>query len=72
MVSIPIHISASQTLHAVAKRVPWAIAHHPQVLEQHQRKQSAPLDPITAKNPFYLWGNKQPFTLSHDEKVAHY
>ena len=72
MVSVPIHISASQTVHAVAKRVPWAIAHHPQVLEQHQRKQSEPLDSITAKNPVYLWGTEQSFTLSLDQKITYY
>lgn len=72
MVSVPIHISASQTLHAVAKRVPWAINHHPQVLKQHQRKQSAPSDLTTADQPIYLWGKVQPLTLSHDEKIAYY
>lgn len=72
MVSVPLHISDSQAADAVARRVPWAIAHHPQVLEQHQRKQSASPHPATAKNPVYLWGKVQPLTLSHDEKIAYY
>ncbi|HHD63309.1 MAG TPA: DUF45 domain-containing protein [Desulfobulbaceae bacterium] len=72
MVSVPIHTSAPQILHAVAKRVPWAINHHPQVLKQHQRKQSAPSDLTTADQPIYLWGKVQPLTLSHDEKIAYY
>jgi hypothetical protein len=73
MVSLPMHISASQILHAVAKRVPWAIAHHSQVLEQYRRRQSTLLDSsTTADNSILLWGVKQPFTLSLDEKTTYY
>ncbi|GLR29309.1 hypothetical protein SAMN05660405_01058 [Psychrobacter pacificensis] len=72
MVSVPLHISDSQAADAVARRVSWAINHHPQVLEQHQRKQSAPSGLTTSKNPVYLWGTEQTFMLSHDEKMAYY
>ena len=72
MVSVPLHISDSQAADAVARRVSWAINHHPQVLEQHQRKQGAPSDLTTADQPIYLWGKVQALTLSHGEKVAYY
>ncbi|WP_256714020.1 M48 family metallopeptidase [Psychrobacter sp. C 20.9] len=72
MVSVPLHISDSQAADAVARRVSWAINHHPQVLEQHQHKQGAPSDLTTADQPIYLWGKVQALTLSHDEKIAYY
>ncbi len=72
MVSVPLHISDSQAADVVARRVSWAINHHPQVLEQHQRKQGALSDLTTADQPIYLWGKVQPLTLSHGEKVAYY
>ncbi|MGE6479778.1 M48 family metallopeptidase [Psychrobacter namhaensis] len=72
MVSVPKFISAVQMGQAVAKRVPWAIANHAQVLEQHQRKQSAAPESSTAESPLLLWGMAQPLTLNHDEKLAYY
>jgi len=72
MVSVPPHISASKMLYAVARRVSWAIAHHPQVLAQHHRKPIAPVDSSGADQPIYLWGKVQTLTLSHDEKMAYY
>lgn len=72
MVSVPLRITASQTLYAVARRVSWAIAHHPQVLAQHHRKPSAPVDSSDADQPIYLWGKVQALTLSHDETIAYY
>lgn len=72
MVSVPLRITASQTLYAVARRVSWAIAHHPQVLAQYHRKPSAPVDSSDADQPIYLWGKVQALTLSHDETMAYY
>ena len=72
MVSVPAHLNASQIYQALARRVSWAIAHHPQVLEQHQRRQNALSDPLDADNSVYLWGKVQSFTFSHDEKIAYY
>ncbi|WP_201595744.1 M48 family metallopeptidase [Psychrobacter vallis] len=72
MVSVPIFISTAQIGQAVAKRVPWAIAHHPQVLEQHQRKPLPISQTSTADSPLLLWGIAQPLVLSHDEKIAYY
>lgn len=72
MVSVPKFISTVQMGQAIAKRVPWAIANHAQVLEQHQRKQSTALELSTAESPLLLWGMAQPFTLNHDEKLAYY
>ena len=39
MVSIPISLSSAQTAQAIEKRVPWAIANHPHVLERYKRQQ---------------------------------
>ncbi len=72
MVSASMHVSASQMLHAVAKRVPWAIANHPQVLEQYRRRQNTSSNFSTANNSVLLWGTEQSFTLSPDKKVTYY
>ncbi|MGY8858319.1 MAG: M48 family metallopeptidase [Pseudomonadales bacterium] len=72
MVSAPMHVSASQMLHAVAKRVPWAIQHHPQVLEQYKRRQNTSSDTSAANNSVLLWGAEQSFTLSPDQKITYY
>lgn len=71
MVSVPVSISSKQTVQAIAHRVPWAIANHPQVLERYKRKNSALVEP-TADTPLLLWGATQSLTLTHDEKVAYY
>lgn len=72
MVSTPSFITTAQIEQAVAKRVPWAIANHAQVLEQYQRKQTSSPDTSTTESPILLWGVEQSFTLSHDEKIAYY
>ncbi|MCG3859280.1 SprT family zinc-dependent metalloprotease [Psychrobacter nivimaris] len=72
MVSAPMHVSASQMLHAVAKRVPWAIANHQQVLEQYKRRQNTSSDFSTANNSVLLWGTEQSFRLSPDQKITYY
>ena len=72
MVSAPMHVSTSQMLHAVAKRVPWAIEHHHQVLEQYKRRQSMSSDVSTDNNSVLLWGTAQSFTLSPDQKITYY
>lgn len=72
MVSVPLFISNAQLEQAIAKRVSWAIAHHPQVLEQYQRKHAPTSESPTADSPLLLWGIAQPFTLSSDEKIAYY
>ena len=72
LVSVPKFISSAQIEQAIAKRVPWAIAHHPQVLEQHSRKQNAASELSNTNSPLLLWGKEQSFTLHHDEKIAYY
>ena len=72
LVSVPIVLSSAQAALAIEKRVPWAIANHAQVLEQYKRKQIPSKDASIANNTLLLWGVKQSFTLSHDEKIAYY
>ena len=72
LVSVPISLSSAQAALAIEKRVPWAIANHAQVLEQYKRKQIPSKDASIANNTLLLWGVKQSFTLSHDEKIAYY
>lgn len=76
MVSVPKFISSAQIGQAVAKRVPWAIANHAQVLEQYKRKQYRSPDALgeafNKDSPLLLWGKAQPFALNHDEKMTYY
>ena len=76
MVSVPLFISSAQAAQAVAKRVPWAIANHGQVLEQYRRRQlpskESSKESSTADSTLLLWGIKQSFTLNHDEKITYY
>ena len=76
MVSVPLFISSAQAAQAVAKRVPWAIANHGQVLEQYRRRQLPSKEFLkessTADSTLLLWGVKQSFTLNHDEKITYY
>lgn len=72
LVSVPLFISPAQAAQAVIKRVSWAIANHPQVLEQYKRQQRPFEQALTADSTLLLWGTKQPFTLNHDEKLAYY
>ena len=68
-VSVPMFMSTVQAAQAVAKRVPWAISHHAQVLAQHQHKMAPSL---SSARPVLLWGVPQSLVLSHDEKIAYY
>ena len=72
LVSVPLFISPAQAAQAVMKRVSWAIANHPQVLEQYKRQQRPLAQALTADSTLLLWGTKQPFTLNHDEKLAYH
>ena len=76
MVSIPISLSSAQTVQAIEKRVPWAIANHPHVLERYKRQQIPSQQSIkeasTADSTLLLWGVEQSFTLNHDKKIAYY
>lgn len=71
-VSVPMSISAAQIAQVVAKRVAWAINNHPQVLAQHNRKQTCSSESSTADSPVLLWGMPQSFTLNQADKVAYY
>ena len=72
LVSVPLFISPAEAAQAVMKRVSWAIANHPQVLEQYKRQQLPLAQASNADSTLLLWGTKQPFTLNHDEKLAYY
>ena len=76
MVSVPISLSSAQTVQAIEKRVPWAIANHPHVLERYKRQQIPSQQSIketsTADRTLLLWGVEQSFTLNHDKKIAYY
>ena len=72
LVSVPLFISPAQAAQAVIKRVSWAIANHPQVLEQYKRQQLPLAQALTADSTLPLWGVEQSFTLNHDEKLAYY
>lgn len=72
LVSVPLFISPAQAAQAVMKRVSWAIANHPQVLEQYKRQQLALAQALTADSTLLFWGKEQPFTLNRDEKLAYY
>lgn len=72
MVSLPLFISEVQAAQSVAKRVPWAIANHAQVLKQYKRKQNSLAEYSTADSTLFLWGVEQSFTLNQDEKIAYY
>ena len=72
LVSVPLFISPAQAAQTVMKRVSWAIANHPQVLEQYKRQQLPLAQALTADSTLLLWGTQQPFTLNHDEKLAYY
>ena len=72
MVSVPKFISPAQMAQSIAKRLPWAIENHVQVLEQYKRKQSASTTSSLINSPILLWGIPQSFSLNHDEKIAYY
>ena len=72
LVSVPLFISSAQAVQAVVKRVPWAIANHPQVLERYKRQRLPLVQASTADCTLLLWGVEQPFTLNHDEKIVYY
>ena len=72
MVSVPKFISPAQMAQSIAKRLPWAIENHPQVLDQYKRQQLPSSEASTADSSVLLWGIPQPFILNHDEKIAYY
>ena len=72
MVSVPNFISSAQLAQAVAKRVPWAIENHPQVVDQYKRQQLPSNEASTADSSVLLWGIAQPFILDHDAKITYY
>lgn len=76
MVSVPISLSSAQTVQAIEKRVPWAIANHAHVLERYKRQQIPSQQSIketsTADRTLLLWGVEQSFTLNPDKKIAYY
>ncbi|HAM60641.1 YgjP-like metallopeptidase domain-containing protein [uncultured Psychrobacter sp.] len=73
-VSVPRSVSTIQMAQFIDKRVAWALAHHPQVLENYQRKQQRQSQAGLPKlaEPLWLWGEQQDFILSHDKKIALY
>ncbi|MBF2720199.1 DUF45 domain-containing protein [Psychrobacter sp. NG254] len=72
MVSVPMTISEAHLAQFVAKRIPWAMMHHPQVLAQYRRRQSTSSDTSAANNSVLLWGTEQSFTLRPDQKITYY
>lgn len=73
-VSVPGSVSTIQMAQFIDKRVAWALAHHPQVLENYQRKQQRQSQAGLPKlaEPLWLWGEQRDFILSHDKKIALY
>ena len=72
MVSVPKFISPAQMAQSIAKRLPWAIENHVQVLEQYKRKQNTSSESLVANSPILLWSIPQSFSLNDDEKIAYY
>jgi predicted metal-dependent hydrolase len=72
MVSAHSFISPAQMAKSIAKRVPWAIQNHAQVLEQYQRKQRTSSESSVNDSPILLWGIPQSISLGHDKKIAYY
>jgi hypothetical protein len=72
MISVPLRITAAQVAQAVTTRVPWALANHPQVLAQYDRKQNPSPKSTNADSPVLLWGVPQSLTLNQTDKVAYY
>ena len=54
LVSVPLFISPAQAAQAVMKRVSWAIANHPQVLEQYKRQKLPLAQALTADSTLLL------------------
>lgn len=72
IVSVPIYINDTQMAQAIDRRIDWALAHHQQVINQHQCKQQYSFATSTASKPVTLWGKEQTFTLKELEKIAYY
>ncbi len=74
-VSVPNTITATQMAQCIDKRVSWALAHHQQVLENYSRKknkQQLSSNLTKDSEPLLLWGEKQSFTLTHEEQIVFY
>jgi predicted metal-dependent hydrolase len=71
-VSVPMSISAAQMVTAINKRLPWALDNHPQVLAQHNQKQTPLLNSATIATPISLWGTAQSLLLTEEDKIAYY
>ena len=71
-VSVPKSINATQMAQFIDKRVPWALAHHQQVLDNYNRKLQPQSELPRVAEPLLLWGNQQDFTLNHNEQTDFY
>lgn len=71
-VSAPTSINKYKLAQAIAKRLPWVLSSHPQVLARYQRHQSDFSESEKADQDVYLWGEKQTLILSEEKKIAHY
>lgn len=67
-VSVPVTASTMQVAKSIDNRVGWALAHHAQVVAQHNRKQLQSSQP----KQLLLWGKAQNFTLTENKKNAYY
>ncbi len=71
-VSVPTTITVIQMAQFIDKRVSWALAHHQQVLDNHNRKQQPQANLAKSSEPLLLWGEQQEFTLNHEKKLVFY
>ncbi len=67
--SVPQTMDPTQIAVALSKRVPWALANHPAVLLQEQRRLSYER---AADSPVMLWGTRQAFHLATEQKLDYY
>lgn len=72
MVSAPISTSTLHIAQAVAKRVPWALANHAQVVAQYDSKPSLFPKSLEADRSILLWGVPQPCALSQADSITYY
>ena len=56
----------------IDKRVPWALAHHQQVLDNYNRKLQPQSGLSRVAEPLLLWGEQQDFALNHNEQTDFY
>lgn len=72
MVSIPYGMTPALMAQAIAKRVSWSIAHHPQVLAQHSQQYHTQTDAPINKGPLLLWGVAKDISVTQEQKTAYY